>query len=195
MRSLEEADNKVWLGPPPDSSKPFKAALWLLLGVLSVLFFLFAIAYRMRMMLGDWLVLEDPWQLWINTTMLVLSSLAFEVARQRSKQSENGVTRIAWLLGLVAALGFVIGQLWVWQLLVAQGYYLASNPANSFFYLLTGLHGAHIIVGLAISFYCIPMILTRQKDSKTQIRINLCTTYWHYLVVGWVAIFALLTAT
>lgn len=195
VHSLEQPSNKQWTGPSLNPSQRLSTALWFLLAVLSVLFALFAVAYRMRMMLGDWITLDDPWQLWINTAMLVLSSITFELARQSSKQDKAQYFRICWLLGMLASVGFIIGQLWVWQLLVTQGYYLTSNPANSFFYLLTGLHGVHLLIGLLIWLGTLPAIVSLRLDQKVNNWVNLCTLYWHYLLLVWIGIFALLASS
>jgi cytochrome c oxidase subunit III len=195
LHSLEQPSDKQWTGPSLNPRQRLRTALWFLIAVLSVLFGLFAVAYRMRMMLGDWIALDDPWQLWINTTMLVLSSIAFELARRSSTQGNPQRFRLCWVIGMLSSIGFIIGQLWVWQFLVTQGYYLASNPANSFFYLLTGLHGVHLLIGLLIWLRTLPAIINLRLDQQANNWINLCSLYWHYLLLVWIAIFALLSSS
>jgi cytochrome c oxidase subunit 3 len=196
IRSLEEPSQHHWQGPFPTQHHHYTVAFGFLLAVISVLFALFAIAYHMRMMLGDWIVLPDPWQLWPNTAMLLISSIAFEVAKRALAAQQFNRCRRAWFVGQFCAWSFLCGQLWVWQLLKAQGYYLASNPANSFFYLLTGLHGVHLLVGLALWFSSMGLLQGDGKTAQTQgaqyHRFGLYTIYWHYLFVIWLGIFLLL---
>ncbi|BFM16816.1 hypothetical protein R50073_29990 [Maricurvus nonylphenolicus] len=194
-RSLEEPSQLHWQGPFPVKHRQYTIALAFLLVVISVLFALFAIAYHMRMMLGDWIALPDPWQLWPNTAMLLISSIAFEIANRALRKQQFNRCRSAWLVGQLCAWTFLCGQLWVWQLLRDQGYYLASNPANSFFYLLTGLHAAHLLVGLALWLSSVGLL--RSVDNVTHAltakhhRFGLYTIYWHYLFIVWLGIFVL----
>lgn len=196
IRSLEEPSQLHWQGPFPIEHRQYTIAFGFLLAVISVLFALFAIAYHMRMMLGDWVALPDPWQLWPNTAMLLVSSIAFEIARRALRAQQHSYCRIAWLMGQLFAWAFLCGQLWVWYLLKDQGYFLASNPANSFFYLLTGLHGVHLLVGLALWLSSVELLQADVKSvqalSSKQHRFGLYTMYWHYLFIVWLGIFILL---
>ncbi len=98
--------------------------------------------------------------------------------------------------GGVFAIAFLAGQLWVWQQFVAWGYFVASNPANSFFYLLTGMHGLHLLGGLICLEHnrrvnsCIGVPLPKLSAS-----VELCAIYWHYLLGLWFVLFALLAST
>ena len=93
-------------------------------------------------------------------------------------------------------LAFLIGQLIVWRQLVDMGYYLASNPANDFFYLLTGLHGLHMVGGLiawARTTYKVTYETVAQE--KAALSVELCAIYWHFLLIVWFALFILLIYT
>jgi cytochrome c oxidase subunit 3 len=93
------------------------------------------------------------------------------------------------------ALVFLIGQLIVWQQLISLDYFVASNPANTFFYLITGLHGLHLlggIVALAVVAY------KSQRLSDVVLlssQTSLLATYWHYMLVVWVVFFGLFLTT
>ncbi len=176
-----------------------KVALYVMLAVISSLFFLFILAFLIRSTIGDWDALAHPWnplsnrgQLWLNTSMLLCSSLAFEYAR-RAVQSgnESGSLRGLMLAGLFA-FSFLAGQLWLWQQMIERGYLVHSNPANSFFYVFTFLHGAHLVVGLA--FWSTTMGrawkgIDAERVAKTT---DLCATFWHYLFALWLILFGLL---
>ena len=124
---------------------PEKVALVVFLAVASILFSLFTVSYFMRMELPDWTPLSDPAQLWLNTGLLVISSLLFQWALNISKREEQANIMTAFIGGGVFAILFIAGQVVAWGNLHAAGFYIDANPANSFFYLLTGLHALHLL--------------------------------------------------
>jgi len=210
VHSLEDGrsltgKSSLWLGPQHDALPSARTALFFFLGVLTVVFGLLSIAYRMRMGLGDWQPLSDPWQLWLNTAMLFFSSGVFELTRQRLRQvgtspahdsqANNRQVKNLLLLAGVMASAFLIGQLWVWQLLMAQGYYLSANPANSFFYLITGLHGLHLLGGLVVWLHSYQRVCRAGSIEVSRISIELCCNYWHFLLLIWLLMLTLLLRT
>ena len=118
------------------------------LGGATVLFSLFFVVYIERMDFPDWQPLADPWLLWVNTAILTVSSVALHWAWIKSDQGDIDGVRTGLLVAGISAFAFLGGQLWVWRELVDLGYFASSNPANGFFYLLTGLHGVHLLGGL-----------------------------------------------
>ncbi|WP_137817462.1 cytochrome c oxidase subunit 3 [Pseudomonas sp. 2FG] len=179
-----------------------KVGLRLFLVVVSSLFFLFLMAFIARSQVADWLPLTEPlgplanpWQLWLNSALLVFGSLALQWARMAARQGHLGATVIGFGLGGVFALAFLAGQLWVWQQFVAWGYFVSSNPANSFFYLLTGLHGLHLLGGLIAWSRTVAKFLHRVPLPQLSASVELCAIYWHYLLGLWLVLFALLTST
>ena len=93
------------------------------------------------------------------------------------------------------AVAFIAAQLLVWQRLQAQGYYLASNPANSFFYLMTGLHGLHLLGGLWVWSKSTIKLLSGAEAKEIRLSVELCTVYWHFLLLVWLVLFGLLANT
>jgi cytochrome c oxidase subunit 3 len=152
-----------------------------------------------------WKPLQLPYrQLLINSLLLLLSSVALEMARRDLvKKAEfvvmgirpPGLQReISWLtLTVLLAFGFLGGQLLVWDNLRSQGIYLHTNPSSSFFYLLTGLHAVHLIGGLLVLLYALlgAHWMRRQQESR-QIVLDATGWYWHFMGLLWFAIFALL---
>ncbi|MGH8435908.1 MAG: cytochrome c oxidase subunit 3 [Pseudomonas sp.] len=179
-----------------------RVGLRLFLVVVSSLFFLFLIAFIARSQVADWLPLTEPlaplahpWQLWLNSAFLVFSCMALQWARMAARQAQLGGTVIGFALGGVFAIAFLAGQLWVWQQFVAWGYFVSSNPANSFFYLLTGLHGLHLLGGLVAWSRTVTKFLHRVPLPQLSASVELCAIYWHYLLGLWFVLFALLTST
>ena len=100
--------------------------------------------------------------------------------------------RAGLLAGGVFALAFLAGQLLAWRQLDAAGYFLATNPANAFFYLLTAVHGLHVLGGLvALGRDCRKVWRGFEVD-QVRLSVELCAIYWHFLLVVWLVFFSLL---
>ena len=188
--------------PEADRGQIARVGLRLFLVVVSSLFFLFLFAFIARSQMADWLPLTDPlaplanlWQLWLNSAFLVFSCIALQWSRMAARQARLDATVIGFALGGVFAIAFLVGQFWVWQQFVAWGYFVASNPANSFFYLLTGLHGLHLLGGLIAWSIIFAKFLRRVPLAQLSVSVELCTIYWHYLLGLWFVLFALLAST
>ncbi len=193
--------SKPWLEVGPDpvggpqlTDRPTeKIALGIFLAVVGALFALFASAYFMRMEFVDWRPMPLPRIVWLNTGMLVLASIALECARSAVSQDDMDTTRLSFATAAVATIGFLGGQLTAWRELTAAGYFLTGNPANSFFYLLTGLHGLHILGGLVALARAAPGAWGVRPPGNLRLRLDLCATYWHFLLLVWLGLVVLLT--
>ncbi len=174
---------------------PAKVALLSFIAVVTSLFALFLSAYMMRMKLGDWRPLAEPTLLWLNTVILVLASVAFQLARGAAKRGQPLTVKIGLFVGGACTILFLLGQLIAWQQLNASGFFLTSNPANSFFYLLTALHGLHLLGGMWVWGRTTMRMLTGADARSVQLSVELCTVYWHYLLLVWIGLFALLLST
>ncbi|MFE0756481.1 cytochrome c oxidase subunit 3 [Inquilinus sp. NPDC058860] len=171
--------------------------LGVFLVVAGALFALLVSAYSMRMALPDWRALPVPLLLWINTAALVAASIALQCAQAAARRDDLADTRTGLLAGGAASLVFVVGQLLAWQQLHMLGYFLASNPANSFFYLVTAVHGVHVLGGLVALGRTGARAWRgdRSGDESGRLRLSvqLCTLYWHFLLLVWLILLALLT--
>ncbi len=172
-----------------------KVGLRVILAPLSALFMLFMTAYLMRMSFSDWTALHEPSLLWANTAILVLSSLVLQRARMKARQGDLDSAKASFWIGGVFAFGFLGGQLMAWQQLTAMGYFADTNPANAFFYLLTALHGIHLTGGLVAWGRTLLKIRRGLEIEQISLSIELCSVYWHYLLLVWAVMFSLLLAT
>ena len=164
--------------------------------VSTVIFSLFVVTYADRMLVHDWRSMPEPFLLWVNTMVLILNSYFFHKVKIAS---DNGnylnIKRGLYIVGFLAYL-FLFGQLVVWYQLVHQEYSATSNIANTYFYLLTTLHGLHLMGGLF--FWGRTMSLFIRGDyklAKLQHRIELCAIYWHFLLIVWFVLFGLMLFT
>jgi cytochrome c oxidase subunit 3 len=177
-----------------------KAGLRVLLVVVSVLFFLFIVAFLMRSQYPDWQPLAeqanqplaDTGQLWINTVYLILASIFLQTSRVFSRRQKINITRASLVSAGVFSFAFVAGQLLFWQQLYQQGFVVNFNAALSFFYLFTGLHAAHIGIGLVAWLVALNAALRGREKAKFY--IELCAIYWHFLLALWFVLFALLVS-
>jgi cytochrome c oxidase subunit 3 len=177
---------------------PAKIGLWILLAVITSLFGLFISAYWMRMehAHGDWSPLAVPRLLWLNTALLILSSAGMQRARGAARRAQAERVRVALIAGGVLALAFLAGQLVAWRQLTASGHFMANSPAIAFFYLLTGVHGLHLLGGLFVwGKTVVRMAQPGVELLDVGLSVELCTVYWHYLLLVWLVLFALLLST
>lgn len=176
---------------------PAKIGLGVFLVVVGCLFALFFSAYFMRMDVAtvnteEWRPLPIPSLLWINTGLLVLSAGALQLARVISQREK--IERVkAWLIaGGGLALAFLAGQLVLWRQLVAADFFLTTNPANAFFYLITGVHGIHVLGGLIALGRTSAKVWAGGDPAQARLSLELCVIYWHFLLFVWLVFFAIL---
>ncbi len=169
-----------------------KIGLGVFLAVVGSLFALFISAYSMRMALIDWRSLPVPKLLWFNTGVLIVSSAALQWAQVSARRDDSDNVLIGLLAGGVSAVVFVIGQLMAWQQLNAAGYFLTANPANAFFYLITAVHGLHVLGGLAALGKTSAKAWRGVEIPRLRLSVELCAMYWHFLLLVWLILFALL---
>ena len=185
---IDQAPRRAAPGPAA------KTALWVFLAVVTSLFALFISAYAMRLTFTDWTPLPRPDLLKLNTAILVGASLAMQwsVRAARRGDAEN-VQRRLWLAGALT-FGFLAGQLLVWKQLSSAGFFLTSSAATAFFYLLTAAHGVHVLGGLVAWARAASRARRGSDPARTRLRVELCATYWHYLLAVWVVLYTLLVS-
>jgi cytochrome c oxidase subunit 3 len=206
MNIFNELAKKPWLNDPAEvegvaaSNTVFmpsaKIGLRVFLIVVSVIFALTTIAYGDRMLFANWKPMPGSWILWLNTGFLITSSIAMQWATLNVKRDNINGVRDGLVLGGVFTTAFLVGQLYVWQQMIQLGYYANISTANAFFYLVTALHGIHMIGGLVAWGRSILKLrkVSSSNGSINDVRLSveLCTTYWHYLLLIWLILFTLL---
>jgi cytochrome c oxidase subunit 3 len=175
------------------SLPPAKIGLGVFLAVVGSLFALFISAYSMRMNMVDWRTLPMPRLLWFNTAVLVLSSVALQWAHMAARRNDIDGVIVGLCAGGASAVTFLIGQLLAWRELSVAGYFLASNPANSFFYLITAAHGLHVMGGLVALGRTTANVWRGAEVSQVRLSVELCAIYWHFLLLVWLVLLGLLT--
>lgn len=203
--SRQRLASKPWLevgviGEAAEPSSPATAKLGLgtFLVVASSLFALLISAYSMRMAMADWRALPMPTVLWFSTGLLVLASIALHMAVIAARCDELAHLRSSLVAAVVCSLAFLVAQVSAWRELAAAGYFTAANPASAFFYLVTAIHGAHMLGGLAALFrtcaraFAAPKDIARKAMAEVTLSVELCAIYWHFLLLVWLVLFSLL---
>jgi cytochrome c oxidase subunit III len=177
--------------PPPSST-----GMWVILAAISMSFAALTSALVVRKGGAvDWRHITLPSILYLNTLVLLASSVTLEVARRRIATFMGGLRSqtakpVFWLyITLVLGLIFVAGQYAAWRQLSAQGLFLATNPASSFFYVLTAAHALHVTGGLGGLVRVIRKLqcLTLRKST-----LEATSRYWHFMDILWVYLLLLL---
>ena len=185
------ADNDFGLAITP----PHKVALMFFLAVVTVMFGLFITAYFVRMELDDWRPMPESQLLWLNTVLLFLSSFTLQWTHNVLKKGLDRKFKIGLILGALLTVAFVYGQVTVWGQMQEAGYFLSSNPANAFFYVLTGIHAIHVLGGLFVWTKTIVKYWSGAEHEELELSTELCALYWHFLLLVWLVLFALVSYT
>jgi cytochrome c oxidase subunit 3 len=156
---------------------------------------------------GDWHPILLPPILFLNTAVLILSSLTMELARRHIFREFDvleewlGMGRPAlrrtlpWIAAtLVLGLAFLAGQFTAWRQLTAQGFAFdqSATPASYFFYLITGLHAAHLLVGVLALAACLCMLSRFKRVESRQIAVDATAWFWHTMGFAWLVLFGVL---
>jgi cytochrome c oxidase subunit III len=175
----------------------YQIGMWVAIASIFMLFMALTGTYIMLVSGSNtWQSIKMPKMLWASTAIIFISSISVERAR-RSLNHYNENQYLRWLyvtLGL--GLGFISLQIVVWQRLAEQGIYAATNQHRFFFYLLTGVHGLHLLGGTLALVYLILRTYYRRLDKREEIKrqavSKAVSTYWHFMGILWIYIFLLL---
>jgi cytochrome c oxidase subunit 3 len=211
-----------WSNQPPGSRGPreslgtYRLFLFLLLIGDVGFFVVLALVYFLRKgaehydqhlhtIVSDWTPIHVPQILWVNTLVLLLSSLSVEVARRRLFREPyiteewlgmRGAGRkrtMLWLSAtMVLGIAFLVGQYMAWLQLLAQRVFLRSGPASQFFYLVTAAHGLHLILGLLMLLVAGAVVLAKSRLQRRQIAVDISAWFWHAMGALWIFLFVLL---
>ncbi len=170
-----------------------KIGMGVFLAVVGSLFALLISAYFMRSGYPDWQSIRIPQLLWVNTGALILASVALQGAQGAVHRRNMDSVKFLLLVAGFFGMAFLFGQLWAWRELSDSGFLLASNPSNSFFYLITGLHGLHMVGGAVGLGWTADRAWRGVGADKLRLSVETCTMYWHFLLIVWLVLFSLVT--
>jgi cytochrome c oxidase subunit 3 len=161
---------------------------------------------RTGTLVQDWIPVRLPRLLLINTFVLLLSGVTMELARRQAardaakvREAEGSPTlsgadsNLSWLaVTIMLGLAFLAGQWMAWQQLAASGFDLTASASSSFVYLLTGMHGLHLLGGVCALLVAGAASLMRRSVASQAVIVDVTGWYWHFMAFLWVYIFCLL---
>jgi cytochrome c oxidase subunit 3 len=176
----------------PLTMNPKKFAMWLFMVTVFMIFAALSSAYIVRQAEGNWVLFELPSLFWINTVVILTSSLTLHWAYVSAKRDNLELVKIATSITAALGVAFMAGQYLAWTKLVANSIHLVGNPSGSFVYIISGLHGAHVLGGVIYLLILLNSAFKFRVHSKSLNQIEMCATYWHFLGGLWLYLFLFL---
>ncbi|MGB5132676.1 MAG: cytochrome c oxidase subunit 3 [Steroidobacteraceae bacterium] len=189
-KSWESQDEKGDVGAI--RMAPQRIGLWIFMAVVTSLFSLFISAYAMRMHAGAWCSIAIPNILWVNSLVLVGASIALQRARWSADHGKRSGARSALVVGGMLSVAFLVGQLMAWQQVGPSVYFISGSPGVAFFYVLTTVHGLHLIGGLWVLGRTVSRFAAGAELVDLRLSLQLCSVYWHFLLLVWLVVFGVL---
>ena len=175
------------------SMHPQKFAMWLFLGTVSMLFIAFSSGFIVQKAAKDLLLLELPQVLRWSTLVIILSSVSMHFAYLSAKRNNIREIKIGLVFTALLSFVFVLMQMLAWNQLVEMGmHFVSSNPLESFVYVFTGLHVIHLVGAIVFLLIVLGQTFKYQVHSKSMLRIEMCTTFWHFLGGLWLYLYLFL---
>jgi cytochrome c oxidase subunit 3 len=176
----------------PMAMNPKKFALWLFIVSVVMIFASMTSAYIVRQAEGNWLFFELSQLFWINTGIILVSSITMHWAYLSAKRDKLESVKIATIITTILGISFLVGQYLAWGDLVTNRVHFVGNPSGSFVYVISGLHGLHIIGGVVFLLILLNSTFKYKVHSKSLNQIEMCVTYWHFLGGLWLYLFIFL---
>lgn len=180
--------------------------VWMFLATVAMLFAAFTSAYLVRRAGADWRSVPLPGVLGMNTVVLAVSSAAAEMGRRAAVRGRWSLARVGFVAAFALGVAFVAGQLGAWRALDGAGFVVSTLPQSAFFYMLTGVHAVHLVVGLVVLAATLPALGTgggaprgagsggalEAVQVSPAARARLAATFWHFFGALWIYLYALL---
>jgi cytochrome c oxidase subunit 3 len=177
---------------PTLAMNPKKFILWLFIVSIVMIFAALTSAYIVRQAEGNWLEYELPQMFYISTALIFLSSLSMHWALLSAKKDNFFNVKLGLAITLVLGMVFLYTQVQAWAQLVEMNVFFVGNPSGSFVYVLSGVHGFHIISGVIFLIIVLISSFRDRVHSKNLDTIEMSATYWHFLDGLWIYLFVFL---
>jgi cytochrome c oxidase subunit 3 len=172
----------------------YRVTMWVVLAAIVMMFAALSSVYIYINLTGAdrGQAVSMPRMFYLSTGVILVSSLCLETSRRSLKQKQRSGS-VRWLgVTLILGFAFLACQLIGWRELAAQGVFFASHPHSSFFYFITGVHGVHLIGGIAALFYLLSRLRRSPVSEKTDVAAHVVSLYWHTMDGLWIWLFVLL---
>jgi len=160
--------------------------LFVLLAASTMVFAAFSSAFVVRRGLSDdWTSLSKPPILFVNTVVLLASSIVLDQSRRALKAGDRSKFNLWWTAATALGMLFLVGQAIAWLQLKAAGVYVATNPSSSFFYVLTAAHAFHLLGGVSALLYVDVQAWRLRLGPAKRTAIDVTAIFWHFLDCLW----------
>jgi len=166
--------------------------LCVLLVASTMVFAAFTSAFVVRRgMSDDWRPMHKPPILFVNTAILLASSIVLDFSRRALKKGDRGKFNLWWTVATGLGIAFLVGQAWAWRILKDGGIFVSSNPSSSFFYVLTAAHAFHLLGGVTALVWVDVQALRLRLGPAKRTAIDVSAIFWHFLDGLWVYLMVL----
>lgn len=176
----------------PLSVDKWRFITWMFIITIIMLFASQTSAYLVKRAEGAWNEFEIPKIFWFSTVVLLLSSITMHLSYNAAKRDNQSLLKSTILVTFILGIAFMIMQYLGWQELQKQGIYLQGNVSGSFFYVFTGLHVAHLLLGIGVLIATLIFAFSSKINASKTLLIENCTTFWHFLDLLWLYLFVFL---
>ncbi|MCB0518205.1 MAG: cytochrome c oxidase subunit 3 [Lewinellaceae bacterium] len=174
---------------------PYKFAMWVGCGSLLMMFASLTSAYVVRQAAGNWLEFSLPDIFKVSTAVILLSSVTLHSSYLSYKRGKEQAYKLLLVASFILGLSFFVFQYLGWEQMAASGVPFTINPSGDFVYVISWIHAAHVLGGIAA--LAVALIhafgLKFKVTEKRRLRFDLTLTYWHFVDLLWVYLFLFLT--
>jgi len=171
---------------------PLKFTLWVGIGSIIMMFGSLTSAYVVRRAAGNWLEFKLPDIFFLNTLVIIASSVTLHLSYLAFKKQQESRYKMLLLITFVLGISFVVLQYQGWKAMDLIGATFTANPSSSFIYVISGLHAAHVLGGIAVLMTALvhAYYLPFKPTPRRRLRFELTLNYWHFVDVLWVYLIA-----
>ncbi|MBK9337127.1 MAG: cytochrome c oxidase subunit 3 [Lewinellaceae bacterium] len=168
-----------------------KFALWVAIATIIMMFGAFTSAYIVRRAAGNWYEFKLPDIFFLNTVVILMSSVTLHIAYTSFLKGREKRYKTLLATTLVLGLVFVVLQYFGWKAMAGMGATFTANPSSSFVYVISGLHAAHVLGGVAALIVAMAHahFLPFRPTPRRRLRFELVVHYWHFVDALWVYLF------
>ena len=168
---------------------PKEFLLWAFMVSVFMIFAGLTSAVIVRRADGNWLEYVLPSAFWWSTAFVLFSSISLQWSVGKARRDELGQLKMGLATTLLLGTLFLLSQWLAFKQMVGVGLYLVGNPSSSFLYVITGLHGLHMLSAVVVLFVIFAQVFQFKVHSKNMLAIRLGTLYWHFLGVLWIYLY------
>ena len=167
---------------------PKKFALFAACASMLMMFSGLTSAYIVRQSAGNWLEFQLPNIFFLNTIVILLSSVFLHYSYISYKNGNASNYKLFMLLGFFTGITFLVLQYFGWHEMVEIGVPLRTNPSGDFIYVISGIHAAHVVGGIGTLVVALihAFSLNFQVTKTRKLRFELTLIYWHFVDFLWV---------